>query len=59
MARPPLGLGKYGSIRVSHDDQQWVTRCRFRQPHGQTVRVERWGSFKTAATQGEAAGADH
>lgn len=24
--------------------------CRFRQPNGQTVRVERWGSSKTAAT---------
>ncbi len=49
MARPPLGLGKHGSIRVTREGQQWVARCRFRQLNGQTVRVERWGSSKTAA----------
>jgi integrase len=50
MARPPLGLGKHGSIRVTSEGGQWVARCRFRQPNGQTVRVERWASSKTAAT---------
>ena len=50
MARPPLGLGKHGSIHVSRDGRQWVARCRFRQLNGQTVRVARWGSSKTAAT---------
>jgi hypothetical protein len=50
VARPPLGLGKHGSIRVTSEGGQWVARCRFRQPNGQTVRVERWASSKTAAT---------
>lgn len=50
MARPPLGLGKHGIIRVTREKGQWVARCRFRQLSGQTVRVERWGSSKTAAT---------
>ncbi len=50
MARPPFGLGKHGSIRVTSEGGQWVARCRFRQPNGQTVRVERWASSKTAAT---------
>jgi len=50
MARPPLGLGKHGSIRVTREGGQWVARCRFRQLNGETVRVERWGSSKTAAT---------
>ncbi len=50
MARPPLGLGKHGSIHVTRDGHQWVARCRFRQLNGQTVRVARWGPSKTAAT---------
>ncbi|MGH3924199.1 MAG: tyrosine-type recombinase/integrase [Pseudonocardiaceae bacterium] len=50
MARPPLGLGKHGSIRITRESGQWVARCRFRQLNGHTVRVERWGSSKTAAT---------
>ncbi|MGH3809444.1 MAG: hypothetical protein ACRDRU_23020, partial [Pseudonocardiaceae bacterium] len=50
MARPPLGLGKHGSIRVTREGGQWVARCRFRQLNGQTVRVERWGPSKTAST---------
>jgi hypothetical protein len=50
LARPPLGLGKHGRLRVTREGQQWVACCRFRQPNGQTVRVERWGSSKTAAT---------
>ena len=50
MARPPLGLGKHGSIRVTREGGQWVARCRFRQLNGETVRVERWASSKTAAT---------
>jgi integrase len=49
MARPPLGLGKHGSIRVNKEGQRWVARCRFRQLTGQTARVERWGPSKTAA----------
>ena len=49
VARPPLGLGKHGSIRVSREGQQWLAWCRFRQLNGHTVRVERWGSSKTAA----------
>jgi hypothetical protein len=32
MARPPLALGKHGSIHVTRDGRQWVARCRFRQP---------------------------
>jgi integrase len=28
---------------------RWVARCRFRQLNGETIRVERWGSSKTAA----------
>ncbi|MGH3692739.1 MAG: hypothetical protein ACRDRX_01830 [Pseudonocardiaceae bacterium] len=50
MARPPLALGKHGSIRVTREGWRWVARCRFRQLTGETVRVERWGSSKTAAT---------
>lgn len=50
MARPPLGLSKHGIIRVTREGRQWVARCRFRQLNGYTVRVERWGSSKTAAT---------
>lgn len=50
MARPPLGLGRHGSIRVTREGGQWVARCRFRQLNGVTVRVERWASSKTAAT---------
>jgi hypothetical protein len=29
---------------------QWVARCRFRELNEHTVRIERWGSSKTAAT---------
>jgi len=50
MVRPPLGVGKHGSIRVTRESEQWVARCRFRQLNGHTVRVERWGSSKAAAT---------
>ncbi|MGH3776014.1 MAG: hypothetical protein ACRDRR_09830 [Pseudonocardiaceae bacterium] len=49
MARPPLGLGKHGSIRITRGGGRWVARCRFRQLNGETVRVERWGSSKTGA----------
>ena len=41
MVRPPLGVGKHGSIRVIRESEQWVARCRFRQLNGHTVRVER------------------
>jgi hypothetical protein len=39
MSRPPLVLGKHGSIHVTRDGRQWVARCRSRQLNGQTVRV--------------------
>lgn len=38
------------SARNSSTDAAVGRACRFRQPNGQTVRVDRWGSSKTAAT---------
>ena len=51
MARPPLGLGHHGTIKVTRDDGQWVARCRFRDLDGVTRRVARWAATKTGAQQ--------
>ena len=49
MARPPLALGRHGSVKVTREGSQWVARCRFRDLDGVTRRVERRGPSQTAA----------
>jgi hypothetical protein len=49
MARPPLALGRHGTIKICRDDGQWVARCRFRDPDGVTRRVARRGTSKASA----------
>ena len=49
MARPPLPLGRHGSIKTTRESGQWVTRCRIRDLDGITRKVERWGPSRIAA----------
>jgi hypothetical protein len=51
MARPPLALGHHGTVKTAREGDQWVARCRFRDPDGVTRRVARWATSKTAAQQ--------
>jgi len=49
MARSPLDLTKHGSIRVTPRGRPMGRPLPLPPAHGETVRVERWGSSKTAA----------
>jgi hypothetical protein len=49
VARPPLALGRHGTITTKREDGRWVARCRVRDLDGVTRRVARWGKSKAAA----------
>lgn len=36
MARPPLALGRHGTITTKREDGRWVSRCRVRDVDGAT-----------------------
>lgn len=49
MARPPLGLGTYGTVKTWQDASGWVARAQFRDQDGVVRQVKRRGKSKSAA----------
>lgn len=49
MARPPLGLGTYGTVKTWQDGSGWVARAQYRDLDGVVRQVKRRGRSKAAA----------